>query len=53
MVDHAREEKFIYAEHQVLLVHDTDPNQLLEKIENFKQPDGLKRWISREENKSR
>ena len=53
MVDHARAEKFIYAEHQVLLVHDKNPNELLQKILNFTRPKGLDRWISREEKKSK
>jgi hypothetical protein len=48
MVDHALKEKFIYAEHRILLQHDPDPKTLLEKITSFKQPEGLGRWISRD-----
>lgn len=48
MVEHALKEKFIYAEHKILLLNDPEPSTLLEKIENFQQPEGLKRWISRD-----
>ena len=48
MVEHALKEKFIYAEHKILLLNDPKPSTLLEKIENFQQPEGLKRWISRD-----
>lgn len=48
MVEHALNENFIYAEHKVLLLNDADPLLLLEKITRFQQPEGLKRWISRE-----
>jgi hypothetical protein len=48
MVEHAFNENFIYAEHKVLLINDTEPLSLLEKITRFQQPEGLKRWISRE-----
>ena len=48
MVEHALNENFIYAEHKILLLDDADPLRLLEKITKFQQPEGLKRWISRE-----
>jgi uncharacterized protein (TIGR00730 family) len=48
MVEHALRENFIYAEHKVLLLSDSDPVSLLEKITSFQQPDGLKRWVSRD-----
>jgi hypothetical protein len=48
MVEHALNENFIYAEHKVLLIIDDEPLNLLEKITRFQQPEGLKRWISRE-----
>jgi uncharacterized protein (TIGR00730 family) len=48
MVEHALNEKFIYAEHKVLLVHDAEPRALLNKITTFRQPDGLNRWILRD-----
>ena len=49
MVNHALEEKFIYAEHKVLMVSDSDPLELLTKIRSFSPPVGLDRWVSREE----
>lgn len=49
MVEHALKEKFIYAEHKILLLHDPDPGLLIEKITSFKQPEGLSKWITREE----
>lgn len=48
MVDHALREKFIYAEHQILLLEDSDPGALLEKLISFQHPAGLNRWITRE-----
>jgi hypothetical protein len=48
MVEHALNEKFIYAEHKILLQHDPDPLRLIEKLTTFQQPEGLRRWISRE-----
>ncbi len=49
MVNHALKEKFIYDEHKVLLVADEDPKNLIEKLNNFKRPENLNRWISRED----
>jgi uncharacterized protein (TIGR00730 family) len=49
MVNHALNEKFIYDEHKVLLVSDENPENLLGKLSNFKRPENLNRWISREE----
>ncbi|MDO9085936.1 MAG: TIGR00730 family Rossman fold protein [Anaerolineaceae bacterium] len=48
MVEHALNEKFIYADHKILLQHDPDPLSLLNKIKSFQQPEGLRSWISRE-----
>ncbi|HSM23230.1 MAG TPA: TIGR00730 family Rossman fold protein [Anaerolineaceae bacterium] len=48
LVEHALNEKFIYAEHKILLQHDPDPKNLLDKITSFQIPEGLKRWITRE-----
>ncbi len=49
MVNHALKEKFIYDEHKVLLVADEDPKNLIEKLNNFKRPENLNRWMSRED----
>ncbi len=48
MVEHALKENFIYADHKILLLSDTNPSELLDKITKFQQPAGLKRWISRD-----
>ena len=48
LIEHALQEKFIYAEHKILLVHDPDPDILLDKIFKFQQPDGLEKWIQRD-----
>lgn len=48
MVERALQEKFIYDEHKILLLSETDPIELLQKITNFQPPEGLKRWISRD-----
>jgi uncharacterized protein (TIGR00730 family) len=48
MVSRALEERFIYAEHEVLLVSDPDPQVLLQKLLDFSFPGGLDRWVNRE-----
>lgn len=47
MIDHAMREKFIYEEHRDLLVSSSDPADLLTRLELFKLPSGLERWITR------
>ncbi len=47
LVDHARREGFIYAEHRALLVSESDPDALLDRLETFVLPDGLSRWVDR------
>ncbi len=47
MIEHARSEKFIYDEHRDLLVSSSDPSDLLSRLEQFKIPSGLERWVSR------
>lgn len=49
MIDKAREEKFIYPEHASLLVHDFDPGALLEKLLAYHPPNGLNRWVDRDQ----
>ena len=48
LIEHALHEKFIYAEHKILLVDDPEPNLLLGKLFNFEQPEGLDKWILRD-----
>ncbi len=47
MINRARDEKFIYAEHQTLLIIENDPDQLLTKLAQFTVPQGLERWVNR------
>lgn len=49
MVDHALAEGFIYAEHRLLLVSAAEPAGLLAALEDYRQPDGLDRWLTRED----
>ena len=49
MIEKARDEKFIYPEHLSLLVHDCDPEALLEKILAYRLPQGLSRWVDRDQ----
>ncbi len=47
MVDHARQEGFIYGEHKQLLAFSHNPQELLDLLENHRRPDGLDRWLTR------
>ncbi len=47
LVDQARREGFIYAEHSALFGHAEDPDQLLDLMENHQTPTGLDRWLTR------
>lgn len=47
MINRARQEKFIYAEHELLFVHDCEPAALLEKLISFRGPQGLNNWVNR------
>jgi uncharacterized protein (TIGR00730 family) len=49
MVDHARNEGFIYAEHRALFTHADDPGSLLDALQAYRPPSGLDRWLNREE----
>jgi uncharacterized protein (TIGR00730 family) len=49
MVQHAKDEGFIYAEHNMLLIHDEDAERLLTRLRSFERPDNLGRWLSREQ----
>jgi uncharacterized protein (TIGR00730 family) len=48
MVQHALKEGFIYAEHNILLVSSAEPADLLLKIQQYRAPIGLDRWIDRD-----
>ena len=49
LVEHARSEGFIYAEHRALLVHADTPEVLLDSLYDYRPPDGLERWLTRED----
>jgi hypothetical protein len=49
MVEHARSEGFIYAEHRALLLQSETPQGVLDLLAEYRPPDGLERWLTREE----
>jgi uncharacterized protein (TIGR00730 family) len=49
MIDMAQREKFIYSEHKLLLVEDSNPDVLLDKVLAFRSPVGLERWVKRDQ----
>jgi uncharacterized protein (TIGR00730 family) len=49
MVEHARAEGFIYAEHEGLLSCASQPEALLDALVAYQYPDGMERWLTREE----
>lgn len=48
-IDHAREEGFMYSEHQSLFICEDTPEDLLTKLMNYHYPDGMEKWLTREE----
>ncbi|MCX6054171.1 MAG: TIGR00730 family Rossman fold protein [Chloroflexi bacterium] len=48
-LDRAFLDRFIYAEHLDLFVIDPTPTGIFEKLEKFKFPDNIGRWLTREE----
>jgi uncharacterized protein (TIGR00730 family) len=48
-IDHARSEGFMYAEHQSLFVCADKPDALLEKLDRYQYPQGMEKWLTREE----
>ena len=49
LVANAWQEGFIYPGHQNLLLEDTDPRRLIEKMENYSPPGDLEKWVNRDE----
>lgn len=49
MVEHARREGFIYNEHRSLFTAADDPETLLVSMSNHQRPEGLERWLQRDE----
>lgn len=48
LVEHIHQEGFIYDEHRALFTHASDPDQLLDALQNHRAPDGLERWLKRD-----
>ncbi len=48
-IEHARKEGFIYSEHNSLYVYADQPERLLEKLEQYQYPQGMEKWVTREE----
>jgi hypothetical protein len=49
MIEHARQEGFIYNEHQALFLSASAPEDLLDEMLEYVPPEGLDRWLSRAE----
>jgi len=49
MVEHARQEGFIYDEHRSLFVCEAEPEALLDALSGYQKPGGLERWLLRED----
>jgi len=49
LIEHARQEGFIYNEHIDLLINESDPQVLLTRMEVFEPPANLERWVQRRE----
>lgn len=49
LVEHAREHGFIYTEHRELFTFAEHPADLFAAMSNHKHPEGLERWVTREE----
>ena len=49
LIDHARQEGFIYNEHIGLLINEVDPQALITRMEEFERPPNLERWVQRKQ----
>jgi len=49
VIEHARVEGFIYAEHRALFVYADEPDGLLDKLKKYRYPKGMDKWLTREE----
>ncbi len=49
LIEHARQEGFIYNEHIDLLITESDPQTLLTRMEVFERPPNLEEWVQRKE----
>jgi uncharacterized protein (TIGR00730 family) len=49
LVEHAQEHGFIYSEHRKLFSYADHPDELFHAMTHHKSPEGLERWVTREE----
>jgi uncharacterized protein (TIGR00730 family) len=49
MIGKAKQEGFIYREHQALLISTDDPGALVDALHNHESPQGLERWLTRDD----
>lgn len=49
LINHARQEGFIYEEHLQFVSVDEHPHALLDALDNHRYPEGLERWVQRED----
>jgi uncharacterized protein (TIGR00730 family) len=49
VIEHARTEGFMYAEHNSLYVCAEQPERLLDLLESYQYPGGMEKWVTREE----
>jgi uncharacterized protein (TIGR00730 family) len=49
VIEQARKEGFMYAEHVSLYVCAEQPDQLLDMMESYEYPQGMEKWVRREE----
>jgi len=48
MIEHARHQGFIYAEHRALIVCESTSTALLDGLAAYAPPEGLERWVERD-----
>ncbi len=48
-IEHARTEGFMYTEHSSLFVCSEQPQALLDMLTHYKYPQGMEKWLTREE----
>ena len=49
LIEHAKDQGFIYSEHRDLIRVSQDPDELIVSLQGFEIPDGLERWVHRRE----
>jgi uncharacterized protein (TIGR00730 family) len=49
LVEHAVQEGFMYPEHLALFNVSPEPEELLDKLSAYRPPEGLDRWVKRED----